>query len=191
MLKKIVNVLFTMKTIVVAISTLLICSLMLYFYVFHYGLSKETGDWANFAVFHGYFINIGTLMLIGYISFLTYKTTNRFNQLQHLPILFFTSEQSKLLPDHSFNTYYIRNGSSASALNVIVRYRISREGSFSKWVSCTPIAPDSALEIPWVNYPDTIQVCYSDFTAENYFLYHYEDFVGKNQNLSSKDFDKI
>ena len=79
--------------VLIAISVIIILiGLILYFNVFNADFSEASTDWANFAIFNGYFISVISIIILGYISIITYNTTDNFNRLQIKPLIFFILE---------------------------------------------------------------------------------------------------
>jgi hypothetical protein len=148
----------------------------------------KSEEWANFASFNGYFVNVLSLLIIGYISFITYKATNNFNKLQISPLLYLTIDspsQVKNLKD----CWYVINGANYPAINLLVRYTFDRKiNEYSKWVSCTSLSGNDKKELFWIHWADKIEICYSDLTQERFYLLEYVDHNAKNKPISEKEY---
>ena len=73
--------------------SIIVAGLILYFTHFSRAFSNNANDWADFATFNSYFLSIVTLIILGYISVLSFRTTHAFNKLQIKPILFITIDK--------------------------------------------------------------------------------------------------
>ena len=90
------NIILTMNSnrrivfAVIAACFPVIVGFVIYFFKFSSGFSIDSKNWAEFGTFNRFFVNVSSLILIGIISYVTYKTTHTFNNLQVTPILDFT-----------------------------------------------------------------------------------------------------
>jgi len=175
----------------ILIISLLILSggFFLYFSHFNGQYSSKVDDWANFATFNGYFVNVLTLLILGYISFITYKATNNFNKLQIRPLLYLTVDYPQQIKNTFKDSWYVVNGANYPAINLLVRFTQDRQSqTFSKWVSCTSLSGTDKKELFWVHFADVIEICYSDLTEEKFYLLEYKDYNGKIKPISKTEY---
>lgn len=184
----------TIAIIVIIIAVLIVMAgYVTYGIHFHGKLSTKAEDWGHFAGYQSYFISVCSLVLLGYISYITYSTSRKFSLLQHRPYLVITLEAPIVgspLYGHTDRTYHIRNATAVPAINVLVRHKLDRKQAFTKWIASTAVAPDSSTDIPWVQFPDVIEVCYSDIEAENFFLYKYVDSIGTVVHIDKTEYER-
>lgn len=180
-------------TIIVVLLAVVIIGTGYVTYFFHYNgeVSKSPNDWSSFATYQSYFVSVCSLLLLSYISYITYTTSKKFSLLQHRPYLVLTFEAPVVgspLYTHVDRTYHVRNATSVPAINVLVRHKLDRKADFTKWVSCAAIAPNSSIEIAWVQFPDVIEICFSDIESQNYFKYNFIDSTGRVIRMSNADY---
>ena len=175
---------------IVSISIAIIAvGLILYKSHFNGAYSENSDDWANFATFNGYFLSIINLMILGYISYITFQTTHAFNRLQIRPLLFITLNKPEQITGAFKDSWYVNNGAKNVALNLIVRYATDRKtGAYTKWVSCTSLAENQRLELFWVHWSDTIQICFNDLTNEHVYLFEFMDYSGQTREISREQY---
>lgn len=159
--------------------------LILYFSHFKGAYSNDAGDWADFATFNGYFLSIINLMILGYISYITFQTTHTFNRLQIRPLLFITLDKPEQITGTFKDSWYVNNGAKNAALNLIVRYTTNKNTEpYTKWVSCTSLAENKRLELFWVHWADKIDICFTDLTNERFYLFEFMDYNGRTREIS-------
>lgn len=184
----------TIAIIVIVIAVLIVLAgFVTYAIRFHGKLSTQAEDWGYFAGYQSYFISVCSLVLLGYISYITYTTSRKFSLLQHRPYLVITLEapiDGSPLFRHTDRTYHIRNATAVPAINVLVRHKLDRKQEFTKWIASTAVAPNASTDIPWVQFPDVIEVCFSDIEAENFFLYKYVDSIGTVVHIGKTEYNQ-
>lgn len=183
------------RLIAVAVTSILVLGIgfFLYFKYFNSNYSANSDDWANFATFNGYFVNIVSLLILGYLSYLTFVATEHYNKMQLRPILFLVTDIPWQIENPPFkDTWVVINGAKNPALNILVRYTESRESNvFSRWVSCGSLAENGKLELFWVHWADKIEICFTDLSQEKYYLYEFLDFNGKTKQINRDDYLRI
>lgn len=163
-------------------------SILLYLADYNSNISDISSDLANFATFNSYFIGLISVIILGYISFITYRTTNKFNRLQLRPLLFITLDKPEKIQNEFINeSWYVENGAKSPALNLIVRFS-KDAGKYTKWVSCTSLAEKQRLELFWIRPALKIEICYSDIMEENYYLFEFQDLHGKTKELGKSEY---
>ena len=164
--------------------------LFLYFKYFNSRYSTESDDWANFATFNNYFVNIASLLILGYLSYLTFVATEHYNKMQLKPILFLVTDTPRQIKNAPFkDTWVVVNGAKNPAINLLVRYTEGRESKiFSRWVSCGSLAENGRLELFWIHWADKIEICFTDLTQEKYYRYEFQDFNGKTEQIKQPDY---
>lgn len=169
--------------------SIIVAGLILYFTHFSRTFSNNASDWADFAAFNSYFLSIVTLIILGYISLLTFRTTHAFNRLQIKPLIFITLEKPEQITGQFKDSWYVNNGAKNAALNLIVRYTTNRKSEpFTKWVSCTSLAENRKLELFWIHWADKIEICFSDLTDDRFYLFEFMDYYGHTREISRENF---
>lgn len=162
--------------------------LVLYFTHFSGTYSTDTNDWADFATFNGYFLSIINLVVLGYISYLTFQATVTFNRLQIRPLLFLTVDKPEQIKEPFKDTWYASNGAKNVAINLIVRYTTNRNTEpYTKWVSCVSLAENHRLELFWIHWADKIEISFSDLTGERFYLFEFMDYTGRTTEISREN----
>ncbi len=163
--------------------------LVLYLSRFNSFYSSSSEVWANFATFNGYFLSIINLIILGYISFITFRTTHIFNRLQVRPLLFITLDKPEQITGIFKDCWFINNGAKNAALNLIVRYTTNRNKPFTKWISCTSLGENQRLELFWVHRADKIEICFSDLNNEKFYSFEFMDYNGQTREITKKQYD--
>lgn len=161
---------------------------VLYFSRFNSGYSKSSGDWSNFATFIGFFVNLASLFLLGYISFVTFRATTRFNDLQLRPHIYLTEDK---VQDQRFGaglTWVMVNRSNVPASNVIVRFTFMDKITWTKWIICFSLGRELKQELNWVFWPGIIQVCYANIENTRFFMYEIEDWIGTETEITREGY---
>ncbi|QOI97505.1 MAG: hypothetical protein HRU69_08390 [Flammeovirgaceae bacterium] len=173
--------------------TILLGGLILYFSHFNNGYADNSDGWADFATFNGYFLSIVNLIVLGYISLITYEATKAFNRLQIRPLLFITLDKPEQIKGIFKDSWFAVNGAKNPALNLIVRYTTDRKtNSFTKWVSCTSLNENQRLELFWIHWADKIEICFSDLTSERFYRFEFMDYFGQTKEIKREEyFDKL
>lgn len=181
-----------MKTFIIVIITslIIICvGFLLYFTEFSGSYSSDSSKWSDFASFNGYFLDIITFLILGFISFITYNATNHFNKLQTRPLLYLTIDSPVIVNSGLKVSWYVINGASYPAINLLVRYTFKRDSEeYTKWVSCTSLSGNDKKELFWIHWADKIEICYSDLTDERFYLLEYLDHNAKTTSISKKKY---
>ena len=175
---------YVVRIAIVLSITLLFIGLISYYNNFDKVISTEPAEWADFATYLSLFVSISNLIFLGVISYITYKTTSTFNNLQTTPLLDFTV---KYVDDK--DSWYLINCSNASARNISVRFH--SDNIVSKWVACYSIVGSSELELPWLRFATKIEAAYTDAMSENYFITSYENLTGEFDKISKSQFETI
>ena len=163
-------------------------SILLYLVDYNSHISDISSDLANFAIFNNYFLGLISLILLGYISFITYRTTNNFYNIQLRPLVFATLDKpERIQKNHNNLSWYVVNGAKSPALNLIVRFSKDPH-RYTKWVACTSLAEKQRLELFWVRPALKIEICYSDVTEENFYFYEYQDLSGKTKKIEKSEY---
>lgn len=175
--------------IVILSIAIIVVGLIFYFTHFNNAYSSASGDWANFATFNGYFLSIVNLIVLGYISFITYQTTQAFNRLQIRPLLFITLNKPEQIREVFKDSWFVNNGAKNAALNLIVRYTTNRNGEpFTKWVSCTSLGENQRMELFWIHWADKIEICFTDLSGERFYLFAFVDYNGHTIEINNKEY---
>ena len=184
-----------MKTLIlIVIFSIIVFSLgiVLYFTHFNGGYSKETNDWADFATFNGYFLSIINLIVLGYISYLTFQASLTFNRLQIRPLLFLSVDKPEQIKGAFKDTWYASNGAKNAAINLVVRYTTNRNSEpYTKWVSCVSLAENHRLELFWIHWADKIEISFSDLTSERFYLFEFMDYTGQTTEISRERYSSF
>lgn len=178
---------FMRSFIWIIISSIVIISLGLILYFTHFsgGYSDKGNDWSDFATFNGYFLSIINLVILGYISYVTFQTTHAFNRLQIRPLLFITLDKPEQIIGTFKDSWYVTNGAKNAALNLIVRYSTNRNTeAFTKWVSCTSLAENQRLELFWIHWADKIEICFTDLANERFYSFEFMDYIGQTKEIT-------
>lgn len=163
--------------------------LILYFNPFNKNYSNNSNEWADFATFNGYFISIVNLIVLGYISIITYEATKAFNRLQIRPLLFITLDKPEQIQGAFKDSWYAVNGAKHPALNLIVRFSTDRNSnSFTKWASCTSLNENQRLELFWIHWADKIEISYSDLTSEKFYKFEFMDYFGMTKEIEKTEY---
>ncbi len=179
------------RFIIIAISAVLLLGLILYFYNFHDSLSKNPSDWSYFASFQGIFISIASLILLGYISYMSFKLTDSYYKQQNRPIIEISHGQYKVNENVNLEScWYLINCSKSVARNVIIRFKMNRKEDYSKWVSCYAITDNISQPLIWIHYADVINVCYTDSLYENFYEFEYKDIRGTTKTIHKNIYDE-
>ncbi|MEN6619451.1 MAG: hypothetical protein ABFC28_08155 [Rikenellaceae bacterium] len=168
------------KKFIIIAGIIVITGFLLYFWNYHSNFSNSSSDWANFAIFNGYFLNIINMIILGYLYFLVYKTTNEYNKLLIKPILYANNifKNDKITePELGHYIWVLGNASKHPAVNIIIRHTITKnigektiDIGTTRWISCSSLAGDQSMELFWIYYAYSIEICYTDATEENYYL---------------------
>lgn len=178
--------------VLIAISVIIILiGLILYFNVFNADFSEASTDWANFAIFNGYFISVISIIILGYISIITYNTTDNFNRLQIKPLIFLTLDKpDKVQPEFLIDSWFVENGSKSPAMNLLVRHWTNAT-TYTRWISCTSLSEKQRLELFWVRFANKIEICFSDVTEKNYYLLEFQNIYGKISQINKDEYLKF
>lgn len=125
---------------------------------------KELEQLAYFSTYQGYFLALVNVILVGFISFLVYRSTDSFNKYQMSPILDFSVKQ--------VNTWYLMNCSNAAARNISIRFY--GDYGTSSWISCLTLAGGGELELKWLRNIIWIEVVYANPTNTIYKLARFD-----------------
>lgn len=175
-------------TIVISI-LILVCGLILYFTHFNNNYANNSNEWADFATFNSFFLSIVNLIVLGYISHITYELTKAFNRLQIRPLLFITLDKPEQIQGKFKDSWFAVNGAKYPALNLIVRYTTDRKSnSFTKWVSCTSLGENQRLELFWIHWADKIEICFGDLTSERFYKFEFMDYLGQTKEIARKEY---
>lgn len=173
----------------ILISILLLSTgLILYFLNFHSSLSSDPSQWAYFSSYLSTFVSLSTLILLGPISYFTYKATVAFNNLQSTPLLDFTVRYKS--GEDATDDWYLINCSHAVARNISVRFSIDGQ-HFSKWVACYALIGGTEIELPWLKFASRIEVYYTDAFSDSYFLMVYENLASEYDIISKSNFHNV
>lgn len=169
---------------------IIIVGLILYFINYNSDFSANSNDWANFAIFNGYFINVISMLIIGYISFLTFQTTQSFHKLQIQPLLYLTVDTPQRIANSIFkDSWYVLNAAKYPAINLLVRY-CRDSNKYTKWVSCTSLAENQKIELFWIQYANKIEICFTDITKEKFYLFEFQDYNGKTKEIKKDEYQQ-
>lgn len=169
----------------------LIFGLVTYFLKFNGCISDNDQNWSNFSTYIGLFVNISTLILIGYISYETFITNNKFNELTHRPFLDLTVEPpAKNLPLSIVTAWYIFNCTNAAARNVKLIFWMNNNKK-SKFINCYSVPGNKMIELNWLHYIQKFEIYYSDLLEENFYKLSYQNLSGITTEISIEDFNQI
>jgi hypothetical protein len=173
-------------------ATTLLTPLILYFSIFHNGLSRDSSRWRDFATFIALFVTIVNMLLIGSISLITSRATAFFQERQLRPHIFISEGTKINTALTSYRTWQLTNSSSAPAINILVRFCFHRStGDWTKWVICFSLKKDGLRELGWINFADVIEVCYSDLANRRWYLYRFADYIGQETFVAEQVFTTI
>lgn len=171
---------------------IILVGLSLYFFHFNNGYSNDQTHWGVFGDYINIFLNFASLIILGYISFVTFRTTDTFNRLQIRPILFITLDKPEQIVGSFKDSWYVVNGAKNTALNLIVRFTDNRNsGKFTKWVSCTSLSENQRLELFWIHWADEIEICFTDLTKERFYLFKFMDFNGDTREITRHQYTEF
>jgi len=179
--------------IIISVCILIISAgLIIFFSHFNQGYSNDRSVWGDFATFNGYFLSIVNLIILGYISYVTFQTTHTFNRLQIRPLLFITLDKPEQITGAFKDSWYVSNGAKNAALNIIVRYTLNRNTEpFTKWVACTSLGENHRLELFWVHWADKIDICFTDINNERYYLFEFMDYNGRTTEINLAQYSQF
>ena len=165
--------------------------LFTYFFNFNGCVSSNDQNWSNFSTYIGLFVNISTLVLIGYISYETFITNNKFNELTHRPFLDLTVEPpSKNLPLNIVTAWYIFNCTNAAARNVKLIFWMNDKIK-SRFINCYSVPGSKMIELNWLHYIQKFEIYYSDLLEEKFYKLSYQNLSGVTSEISSEEFNQI
>ncbi|MBX2971166.1 MAG: hypothetical protein KF803_17500 [Cyclobacteriaceae bacterium] len=169
---------------------ILLIPFILYLCIFNNGLSTDSRHWADFATFMSLFVSIVSMTLLGYISFITWRTTKLFQERQLRPCIFITHSKTVDTGYGVEYTFKMNNSSSVSANNVIVRFLLNDKNrdhkEWTSWIICFSLGPNEELELGWVTHAETIQISYSDVENQNFYLYEFKDWTGEEKAITKQ-----
>lgn len=187
--------------LIIVISILnLVIGVALYFYNFQGALSSNSSDWNNFSGYLSLFVNICSLLLIGYVSYLTYdinkiatNTALESQKIQNTPILDVLNEQSIKFPQFNTDSSYLICLSNVGARNIHIRMFIEDGLGEIKtyWVLMNGLIGNSKFEITWLQHYRKFEICYTDAINTRFFLYEYDTIRGRHSEIKSKDFNEM
>ena len=167
---------------------IILIGLLIYFSKHNLSLSNISEDWANFAIYNGYFLSIVNVLILGYISFITYQTTYRFNKLQNQPLIYLNVDIPEMVKNEYIkDSWYVSNGAKSSAVNLLVRYWINSTNC-TKWVSCTSLAEKQRLELFWIKFAYRIDICFTDITEDNFYILEFKDMHGITTEIKKEKY---
>ncbi len=164
--------------------------MILYFSKFYGQMSDSSSIWADFAVFHGYFLGWANLIVLGSLSLMAMRATEAINRLQIRPLLFISIERPVMINNGFKDSWYLKNGAKNVAVNVMVRFNADQIG-ITEWVSCFSLSENDKLELFWIQYADQIEVVYSDLTFEKFYKFTVKNYLGKADEIKKEEFDLI
>lgn len=181
---------FPFWKIIVLSLIIILAGLILYFTHFRFRFSSDSNAWSNFAIFNGYFLSIVNLVILGYISFITFQTTQAYNNLLIKPLVYINLDGPEEIKSSVKDCWYVNNGAKYPALNLIVRYTFLDQNikKCTKWVLCTSLAESQRLELFWIHWADKIEICYTDLTEAKCYLYEFANYQGKTIEITKEQY---
>ena len=178
------NILLILLILIVALMSI---SISLYVDKFGKQLSSNHERWGQFGDYLNVVINFSIGMLVGYISWITYKTTNNFNKLNITPVLSFLVKPSndKRLPE----SWFLLNLTNAGAKDVYIKFWAGDK--ISKWIKCFSILGNSEIELPWLRFAAKIEVYYTDTFGKKFYNLKYQDLSGDPIEIDKKAWGKF
>lgn len=159
--------------------TLVMIGFVSYFIIALFGVYYGTGKVSlehisYFASYHGYFLALVNVILIGFISYRVYQSTDTFNKFQMSPILDFTVKNRE--------NWFLINCSNAAARNISIRFggkfnkiADNEESDISGWVACLSLRGGEEMELNWLKYAFWIEVVYANPTNSSFYKSRFED----------------
>ncbi|MPR35949.1 hypothetical protein [Salmonirosea aquatica] len=158
----------------------------------YYGTSRVYLEQiSHFASYHGYFLAFVNVILIGFISYRVYQSTDTFNRFQMSPILDFTVKNRE--------NWFLINCSNAAARNISIRFggKFSKteqndEFDISGWIACLSLKGGDEMELKWLKYVVWIEIVYANPTNNIFYKIRYEDLRMSNYcRISSEEMEDI
>lgn len=173
------NLLFVLIFIII-----ILISVSIYLYIRKFGgdLSNSHERWGQFGDYLNVIINFSIGILVGYISWITYKTTNNFNALHTTPILSFLvkpSDDKRLI-----DSWYLLNLTEAGAKDVYIKFWV--DDKVSKWIKCFSIPGTSEIQLPWLRFAVKIELYYTDTFGKKFYNLKYQDLSGDPVEVDKK-----
>jgi hypothetical protein len=195
-------------------SILILLSLLLYFFKFHGPLSSNSSDWSNFASFISLHVNVASLILIGYVSYLTYqinidavkisensmkisedslKVTKNSITIQNTPVLDIISDRSINYPNENVFSSFIVCLSNCAARNIHIRMYIKYGGEELQtyWILMNCIVGNTKIELSWLQRYSRLEICYTDSLASDYYLYSFDTIRGCHIQIEQDTFERM
>jgi hypothetical protein len=140
------------------------------------------------------------LLLIGYVSFLTYNinkiatnTALESLKIQNTPILDVLNEKSINFQQHNTDSSFLICLSNAGARNIHIRMFINDGLGEIKtfWVLMNGLIGNSKYEIAWLQNYKRFEICYTDAMDTRFFLYKYNTIRGRHIEIDFEHFTEI
>ena len=178
------NILLILLFLIIA---LIYISISLYVGKFGKYLSSSHERWGQFGDYLNVVINFSIGLLVGYISWITYKTTNSFNKLHITPVLSFSVKpfDDKQLPD----SWFLLNLTNAGAKDIYIKFWAGDK--ISKWIKCFSIPGNSEIELPWLRFAKKIEIYYTDTFGKKFYNLKYQDLSGDPIEIDKKSWQKF
>jgi hypothetical protein len=171
--------------------TLIIIGFISYFIVALFGVYYGTDivkleHLSHFASYHGYFLALINVFLIGFISYRVYQSTDTFNRFQMNPILDFTVR--------NIENWFLIHCSNAAARNISIRFggnfsetEQNEELAISGWIACLSLKGGDEMELKWLKYAVWIEIVYADPTNNIFYKIRHEDLRMSNPIIISSE----
>lgn len=199
------------KYILSASILIILSSAVLYFYKFHGSLSSNSSEWNNFASFISLYVNISSLLLIGYVSYLTYqinkdavkisensmeisgdslKVTRDGIMIQNTPVLDIINDKSNYYPNENVFHSFIVCLTSCAARNIHIRMYLSYGGEElqSYWILMNCIVGNSKIELSWLQKYTRLEICYTNSLDSDFYLYSFNTIRGSHMKIEHNIF---
>ncbi len=172
-------------------SVFILIGFFTYFHKFNGELSNNDQNWSSFSTFMSLFVNLASLILIGYISFITFYSTNKFNELTHRPFLDLTVQStSEVMLFNIVKVWYIFNCTNAAARNIKLVFWMNNNTK-SKFIICYSVPGNKMIELNWLHYISKYEIYYSDILEENFYKLTYQNLGGITTEISHEEFNEI
>jgi hypothetical protein len=166
----------------------LIYGIVLYFHQFSGSFSNLQAVWGAFGDYTNMLISFVNLIILSWIGIISYRTTNRFNQVQLRPQLFMSTDFREA--DHNMDSWFIRNAFEAPAINVFIRFTMDiKQKKYTKWTTCFSVGRDQYKEMDWIRFPDEIQVVWTDIIYRHFYKMSYSNWNGQHTRIGKKEYE--
>jgi hypothetical protein len=174
----------------------------LYLYIFHNGFSLASDDWGNFGDYISVFINVASLFIVAYISFITNEINQRslnvaasaqidnlaFQERQQQPVLDFAVKRPRADYQPTYReSWHLINCSNAAARNISLRLFTGNEVSF--FISLYAVQQNDIIEFPWLRFASRLELVFTDPFDMRFFRLVVENLRSRMVEISRDEYE--